>query len=313
MSAAYKENRSVIKKNQLLNFRLRDYFLICFIIVLLVPHCKKSSPINADSEKSRSSRIPFEYHWISDINFRLLTTAIPHDNRILETPNFLTFSDACDDITKLRFAQIAEEAFSELKQAFEISSSEELGITDRSTIMTIYSNRYRDVGMRAFAFGFVLYSIDSPQWEVYMDFARYKRILKHESMHVLQHLFGLHGKYGGRWPEVWFSEGLAEYVSGGASYPFTTIEEVNEWRQFHYNTNPVSIHEWIDFPSEEYAYTYWPMFGLAVKYLLDEKGHGKTLLDVKNMFYDMLLTDHFKTSFETYMEISLEYFEEQFF
>ena len=58
---------------------------------------------------------------------------------------------------------------------------------------------------------------------------------------------------------------------------------------------------------------YYPMFELAVEYLLDEKGLGKTFLDVKNMYKDMLLTGSFAISFQKFMGISLKYYEDNFF
>jgi len=250
--------------------------------------------------------------------FSLVGVAIPHDNHILETPNFLVFSDACDDAIKLKFAQTAEESFSEILEAFEIANSSELGIESRDDKIKIFSNRLLlDTEQRASSIGFILFSLDSPYWtehpELAMSTVKYKRMVKHETMHVVTHRFVLQGEYGHRFPDLWFNEGIAEHISGGASDAVTALEEVNRWREFEFNTNPVSIHDWGDFPNRQYFGEYYPMFGLAVRYLLDEKGHGRTYIDVKNMFYDLLVTENFSVSFEKYTGMSLDYYEEHFF
>ena len=59
---------------------------------------------------------------------------------------------------------------------------------------------------------------------------------------------------------------------------------------------------------------YYPLFHLAVKYLLDDRGMGKNLSDVKNMF--SLLAENetdFSEAFEIHMGISLSEFKESFF
>lgn len=94
----------------------------------------------------------------------------------------------------------------------------------------------------------------------------------------------------------------------------TSLAQMGEWRIPEDHINPISIHEWADFPlPNERTGEYYPMFGLAVRYLLDENGQGKTILDVKAMFNDMLTTRDFATSFETYMGMSVGYYEENFF
>jgi len=293
---------------------------VCFPLFVLfyifVFYCSNHSPV--DTGNSASPDINFEYCWTSDIMFSLVGVAIPHDNRILETPNFLVFSDASDDAIKLKFAQIAEESLSEITEAFEISSREDLGIRNSENKIKIFSNKQLlNTEQRASPIGFILFSLESPYWtehpELEMSFDKYKRMVKHETMHVVTHKFGLVGEYGHRFPDLWFNEGIAEHISGGASDAFTTFEEVIQWRQFEFNTNPVSIHDWSDFPNRQYFGEYYPMFGLAVRYLLDEKGHGKTYSDVKNMFYDMLTTENFSVSFEKFMGFSLDYYEEHFF
>ena len=160
---------------------------------------------------------------------------IEHDDRILETDDFLIFSDASSDEIKIIYSEMAERAFEEIKQAFKIQSSEELGILndDRSTKITIFSDRYLDHSNMAFPTGFLLIALDSPVASSWFggDESQlrdwYQRTIKHETMHVMQWLFGLDWdsrlpwsqRWGRTWPEFWFSEGIAEYISGGSFNP----------------------------------------------------------------------------------------------
>jgi hypothetical protein len=271
-----------------------------------------------------------ETQWISGIPFRIEYETISHDDRILESNNFLTFSDASSDDIKMIYSKMAEDAFYELKQAFAIQSSEELGIfsNDSSTKITIFSNRYLTHDCLAFPVGFFLYSLDSPLFSSWWggDQIRlrewYQRDVKHETMHVMQWLFGLDWdsslpwsqRWGRTWPEFWFSEGIAEYISGGSFTPIETMDQVNDWLQDPDHINPVSIIRSDSSPVDDSRIgEYYPMFGLAVRYLLEKNGLGKTFLDVKAMYLDMLNTESFRTSFETCMGITVEYYEENFF
>jgi hypothetical protein len=265
-----------------------------------------------------ATELNFETQWISHGPFRIEVARVEHDGRVLESNNFLTFSDASSDDVKMIYATMAEESFYELKQEFEIASSEELGIrsTDKYSKITIYCNRYLDHRQLAFPNGFFLYGPDSPVYLAWPEYIRerFRNEVKHETMHVLQWLLGLYGEAGAKWPEVWFTEGIAEYISGGAFAPVTTLAQVEQWRLPEDHTNPISIHHWTDYPVPDGRVgEYYPMFGLAVRYLLEESGHGKTILDVKSMFNDMLTTRNFATSFETYMGMSVDYYEENFF
>lgn len=55
------------------------------------------------------------------------------------------------------------------------------------------------------------------------------------------------------------------------------------------------------------------MFGLAIEYLLDKKGLGKTHVDMKTMLEEMALGTGSETSFETHIGLSAPYFREHFY
>jgi len=269
----------------------------------------------------------FEGQWISDIPFTYSIgygdVTIPHDNRIYESANVLVFSDASSDHVKRITSIIAEMKLEELKRAFDIASSAELGITNRETKIMIYANRNmlsRD--MQYFPCGMILYSLDSPYWQNFEETSDppmsaedcFPRVLKHELMHVFQHLLGLGLDDYEDWPDVWFTEGIAEYVCGGTFASFATMSDVNSWIATDGHINPISIHKFLDYPvPSERRGEYYPMFHLAVRYVLSTEGNGKTLVDVKMMFEALRNGDSFADAFETHMGMSLDYFEENFY
>jgi len=259
--------------------------------------------------------------WVSDIPYYvpLFDITVSHDNRIYETDHFLTFSNGSSDEVKVRFATYAEQGFADLLKKFAISNGAELGIAGQSTKIIIFTNKILpELTQRVFPFGFVLYSEDSdifatwPEWLT----SRYSNMIKHETMHVLQYLLGTKEDYLTRdqIPEFWFTEGLAEFVCDGTSIPVTTLNEFNEWFQNPDHINPVRIHHLSDSPvSMMRIYEYYAMFGLAVRYLLDDNGHGKTLLDVKDMFATIQTGNYlFTEAFAMHMDITIEEFEEVF-
>lgn len=265
-----------------------------------------------------NAQVEMSINWIADRDFYIYNEQLSHDNRILETNHFLIFSDASVDDVKIIYAHMAEESFYEIKEAFDFHSSMDLNVSvlDVETKMTIYTNRYITHNQLAFPYGFFLYGQDSQEWIWWgYEFHVFRREVKHEVMHVVQYLMGLSGRSGLRWPDVWFTEGIAEYISGGAHPTVASLEQLAQWRQHpdHY-VNPIAIHEWHQFPvPDSRVGEYYRIFGLAVRYLLEPEGHGKTFLDVKEMFYDMLRTGSFSTSFENAMGISLQYYEDNFY
>jgi len=264
--------------------------------------------------------LAIETKWISNINFpRLFDKNVAHDNRILESNHFLVFSDGSSDEAKIRFSKMAEETFYEIMQAFHIQSGEELGILnwDKTTKIKIFSNINTNFPYGAFAFntGYVSYALDSQTYLQLPDLYKenYRRDVKHETMHLLQFLLGL-DNLPNLWPDVWFSEGISVFISNNRIPP-ANIPELNEWRQVPGNENPIRVHDWHNLPiPENQGGRYYPMFGLAVKYLLHEKGHGKTYDDVLDM-YKYMASSYlgFPDAFEKYMGMSLKYYEDNFF
>ncbi|UCD36987.1 MAG: hypothetical protein JSW54_09120, partial [Fidelibacterota bacterium] len=149
-------------------------YLILSAICILAGYVCDFNPVSADQGE-----------WVSDIPFTFIigpsTYTLPHDNRIYESDNVLVFSDASSDEVKKQLSTKVERALRELKEAFDISSSAELGITEQDSKIKVYANRNRlDIDQRFFPIGFVIFSLDSPYFEtiekVYKE--NYDRLVK---------------------------------------------------------------------------------------------------------------------------------------
>jgi len=140
-------------------------------------------------------------------------------------------------------------------------------------------------------------------------------ITEHECTHVVQ--FRLGGAFSRVW--AWFCEGLAEHVSNGGPYKVIRCwQEVDDWRQAPGHVNPISIqyleqipdYDRIDWQRRE---EYYPIFGVAVRYLTDPGGHGKTPVDIKNLFIDIGHGLDFGAAFRNHIGMSLEYYQDHFY
>ncbi|MCP4727269.1 MAG: hypothetical protein GY863_19690 [bacterium] len=258
--------------------------------------------------------------WTSDINFpRLFGRGVAHDNRILESNNFLLFSDGSTDDMKMGYSRMAEETFHEVLQAYSIQDGGEFGISDSdiNSKIKIYSNLNTDFPYGGFAFrtGYIL---RTPDYQNFLQFpARYlesyRLTMKHEAVHVIQFLCGL-DNLPDMWPDVWFSEGIAVYISGNYNI-YENQDQFDTWLSVTGNDNPVIVHDWEDLPiPENQGGRYYTAFGLAVKYLLHENGHGRSFSDVIHLYRHMASSrTGFADAFELHMGMNLQYYEDNFF
>jgi hypothetical protein len=162
----------------------------------------------------------------------------------------------------------------------------------------------------------MIYSLDHPERqqightvpEIYIP------LLTHELTYVVQSL--LIGDDNPALVDVWLTVGLAEAVSGGtAGGRISDFEQMDELRQqYGWSLNPIKMHRH-DYPVMEgiIYYYYYPMFQLAVEYLVDVNGYGKTFVDIKNLFLDVSVGVPFQTAFENRLGMKVEEYELQFF
>ena len=242
---------------------------------------------------------------------------LDHDNRILESDHFITFSDYSSDEVKQNFALLAEKAFYEVLETLEINDGIELGIGGLESKVKIYTRKSHDTppNQYTFSYGFLIYGEDSYlRSSVWPERAmiRFEKELKHEVVHIVQYLLGAH--YG--LCHDWFMEGIAEYLSGGAFYPITSVHELNSWidNPLH-QVNPLDIRSIEDYP-EPYSQTsgeYYPMFHLILDYLMGENGLNGTSLQIKNVLIETGRTKDFPTAFSQTFGISEDVLKEDLF
>ena len=242
----------------------------------------------------------------------------PHDGRPYESEHFIVFSDAASDAARRTLAEIGEELLVVLREEFEIASDTLFRFPPGQTKIHIYT--YRDHypqewGGREYYGGLMIYSLDHPgrTRAGHTEMDMYVPVVKHELMHVVESL--LKASSNPNMVDVWLTEGLAEYVSGGtAGGSITSLAKLDEVIAAYGELNPIAMHQY-RYPSIDGViyYYYYPMFELAVGYLLYPAGVGREKPDVRDLFLDVLDGVVFATAFENRFGISLTEYEAQFF
>ena len=242
----------------------------------------------------------------------------PHDGRPYESEHFIVYSDAASDEARRTLAEIGEELLAVLRQDFEIASDTLFRFPPVQTKIHIYTYKEyypHEGGGRAYYGGRMIYSLDHPGRTSagHTDMGMYVPVVKHELMHVVESL--LKGDNDPNLVDVWLTEGLAEYVSGGtAGGSITSLAKLEELIAAFGELNPIAMHQYRypDIDGVIYYY-YYPMFELAVGYLLDPASTGREKTDVRDLFFDARDGVLFATAFEDRFGISLADYEAQFF
>ncbi len=235
-----------------------------------------------------------------------------HDGRILESDNFLIFSDSASDDNKVIFLKIAEEHLLSFKAFYGIDSSVDLDIysgdsDSKIKILAYVSSSYSP----GTYYGVSNYGITFPSVNRF-DYQR--NGIKHELSHIVELLLIGPENILSCTPPVWWREGIAEYHGLGVSSTpgvISSVSDLNTYIAGH--RNPLLIEEWEDFLPGERPSDYYAMFGATVTYLLNERGLNKTGLDVKNMYKDLAVTGDFDLSFQKYMGITTEFLEQNLY
>ena len=144
----------------------------------------------------------------------------PHDGNPYETQHFLVYSDAASTEARSSVAEIGEELLVLLREDFEIEGDTLFLFPPGQTKIHIfaYKDHYpTEWGGQSYHSGFLIYSLDhegrTEAGHTEMDM--YVPVVKHELMHVIAGL--LIGGMDGNRVDEWFTEGIAESVSGGTA------------------------------------------------------------------------------------------------
>jgi hypothetical protein len=242
----------------------------------------------------------------------------PHDGNPYESDNFTVYSDGASPQALTDVAAIAEEVLADLKSRFEITSNDLFVFPAGQTKIHVYAYKYHHEpqwGGQGFWGGMIVYSPDHPQRTRagHTELGNYRRLLTHELAHVMQGLIvGSKHSYS---THTWFEEGLGEFVSSlNPERSITTVTKLNNLIAEYGELNPIAIHNDIYPAIEGVGQNYfYPMFELTTRYLLDDSGMNRSLLDVKEVFLDMRGGMSFSGAFRRNFGLSVVDFEAAYF
>lgn len=241
------------------------------------------------------------YHW-------------PHDGNPYESANVVVFSDAASLESRRKLAEITEGLVTTLVEDFQIDPATMFKWPPGQTKLHVYA--YRDhfvdwFGGKGYYGGFMMYSLDHPIRDT--ELGNYTRVVTHELMHAFEGL--MKGTENPKIVDVWLTEGIAEYVSGGTSSSgnITTLAMLDSLVAVYGDVNPISMHYYEDFPYLDLGYAYlYAMFELSVRYLLDADGLGRPKTLVRDLLVDAGDGALFATSFEEKFGLDLQEFEDEY-
>lgn len=144
------------------------------------------------------------------------------------------------------------------------------------------------------------------------DVGDYAPVLGHELVHVIQFLIMGRDSIP---VQGWFSEGLPEAMVGGtAGGAIRGLDRLDDLTAEHGALSPISFtnDSQITSPEMESEFAY-PMSQLAVEYLFDTDGLGKSPADARNLMIDVAGGTPFESALEKHMGISLASYQAQFF
>jgi hypothetical protein len=240
----------------------------------------------------------------------------PHDGRPYQSIYFTIYSDAADTTMKQQLGEIADERFSQILRLFDFENLSDFVYPPGYSKMEIYINRNHTENINWAYWGGFIITIRSSEitgrWHGYTVYT-----VRHELTHEFEFL--IHGRESLA-TDVWFREGIAVYVGCAEYTGWDTIGDLSElesWISRHENMpgqgNPVRIHQHADFPDGADRHQYYRMFELAMRYILDDRGMGKSYQDVLSLFYDLRDGVSFPVSFENRFGIGVSDFEDEVF
>ena len=235
-----------------------------------------------------------------------------HDCQPCESLHFVVYSLRSSASAKQEMADLSEHALETLRKHLEFASDADMGVTRR---LDVYAKDYPvDWGASAYSDGFVMDSIDSAMFSTRCrgDRGIYEAQIVHELSHIVQMRFN-------SLTEVWFIEGVSEYVSGPAlgvpivtasGAPILTSAQLTTWRGSGH-VNPIGI-----VTVRDYVGSYWeyyPVFRLAIAYLFDDKGLGRSPSAIREMYLDMRGGKLFRAAFRDRIGLAVEDYRDHFF
>ncbi len=238
----------------------------------------------------------------------------PHDGNPVESESFVVYSDATSVEARREVADVAEDVWAKLLDDFSI----EPGMLrypegqDKIHVYAYQDHDPQDWEGRAYYGGLIIWSPDHEQRRTEAG-TRFAPVLTHELIHVLQWLIA--GRPDPNPVDVWFIEGLPEaMIGGGAGGAIRGLDELDDLTAEYGTISPISFKTDLQITSPDAGEHFnYPMFQLAVEYLMDEDGYGRSPADARDVMIDVAEGASFDTAFEDRMGTSLADYERDFF
>lgn len=239
----------------------------------------------------------------------------PHDGQPYESAHFIVYSDAASLEARRTLAGIAEDLMETLTADFGIDPPTMFKWPPGQSKLHIYA--YRDHyeqswGGKGYYGGLIIWSLDHQIRST--DLGNYTKVVTHELVHAVEGL--MKGTENPKLVDVWLTEGIAEYVSGGTSSSgnIASLAMLDSLVAARGEANPIAIHFYEDFPGTEnagYLYLY-AMFELATRYLLDPGGLGRPASQIWDLITDAGDGAAFATAFEERFGVGLQQYQDEF-
>ena len=247
-----------------------------------------------------------------------------HDRHPFRSDNFLVFGASASQAARQHTSRVAEESLAEVLDLLSITTGDfdflPSYAESRIHVMAIGTEPFGNNTGFAYRDGMVVISTEAPQYSRFgFEPSRYKRLLKHETTHVVEFLLIGDPRYP-QASDVWWREGFAHYTSRPRPSMITTRAQVESWMVAHAalpgEGNPVAVHVWNDFPESVrtggQTFSYYDMFELTVRYLLDPDGHGGTPEQVVALYDELGAGTSFAAAMSEVFGLELNAFEEDY-
>jgi hypothetical protein len=242
-----------------------------------------------------------------------------HDGEPLVTPHFVIYSDDASKEERRKLALGVEIFLERLTTLLMIDSTSSRWWPDSSNRIAVYLNRTHPEVRGGYAFpgGMILVSPDAPFFGHGRQGA-YGRLVTHELVHVVTLAIG-HNPANE--PPIWFREGFAEYCSGPRARDIRTVGSLDalvaELGHDPVRWSPLQITAVGDYPeeilSERLEGKYYPLFEMAVRYLIEMRTPRATPADLLDVYESMGRGERFSPCLAAATGLSVEEFEGRFY
>ncbi|MFC2103202.1 hypothetical protein ACFLSS_02115 [Bacteroidota bacterium] len=273
--------------------------LTSFILLKGLNGCKDEPVVNPPDQIEEGSWVRYSpYNW-------------SHDGEPCISVFCKVYSDGASTEMKRHAGEFADRKFSEILQSFNFQNYSDFLYPLKNNKIDVYIIRFHEESIYAAFWGSILITVRNSV----MDTTRLNYLFRHELTHAFEYLIEGTVNLG---TDVWFREGIAIYVGseGGWNY-ISNTDSLNSWRvrnsSFPNKGNPITIHQWENFPEGSDITGYYTVFDVVMSYLLDSNGLGKSLQDVLNLFYDVRYGASFSSAFQNNFGISLSDYENEIY